>query len=46
MGGHGVEIGFSGQLTAQAANRVFDAALLPGQMGVAEVRMPNRWFSR
>ena len=36
MGGESVEVGFSGQLAAQAANRVFDTALLPGRMGIAE----------
>ena len=32
----GIEVGISGQLAAQTANRVFDAALLPRRMGVAE----------
>src|SRR5271169_3593431 len=36
MGGQGVEVGVSGQQAAQTANRVFDAALLPGRVRVAE----------
>ena len=35
-GGQGIEVGTSGQLTAQTANGVFDAALLPGRVGIAE----------
>ena len=31
-----IEVGLSGQLTAQPTNRVFDAALLPRRMRVAE----------
>src|ERR1039458_492966 len=31
----GIEVGFSGQHTAEAADGVFDAAFLPGRMGVA-----------
>jgi hypothetical protein len=36
MNGEGIEIGFSGQLAAQTANRIFDTALLPGRMRVAK----------
>src|SRR5271166_81411 len=36
MGGHSIEVGVSGQEAAQTANRVFDAALLPWRVRVAE----------
>ena len=36
MGGQGVEVGVSGQQAAQTTNRVFDAALLPRRVRVAE----------
>src|SRR5580658_8102247 len=34
--GKRIEVSFSGQLTAQPTNGVFDTALLPRRMGVAE----------
>src|ERR1700730_9566824 len=34
--GQRIEVGLSGQVAAQPTNRVFDAALLPRRMGVAE----------
>ena len=34
--GQRIEVGLSGQEAAQATDRVFDAALLPRRMGVAE----------
>ncbi len=36
MGWQGIQVGVSGQLAAQTANRVFDAALLPRRVRVAE----------
>jgi hypothetical protein len=32
----GIEVGASGQVAAQTTNRIFDAALLPGRVRVAE----------
>ena len=34
-----IEVGLSGQVAAQPTNRVFDAALLPRRMRVAEPRL-------
>lgn len=36
LGRESGEIGFTGKVTAQAADGVFDAAFLPGFVGVAE----------
>src|SRR5260370_24105210 len=36
IGVDGREVGFTGQGASHAADRVFDAALLPGAIGIAE----------